>query len=155
MAIATFAGWQTQVFMTISDGLLFGSASVLMSRAGFQPYDRLPQAVDSALAGLQNGTNTLPPEERQMLLYGKFDNPMLGLVGAHVLLQDPDADPGTIETVLGNMDWLLGPDAPDNRALSLMAARRSGARSRPSRSIARRSCGQGWRRCSRRRPNSA
>ena len=124
MALATFHGWQTQVFMTISDGLLFGSASVLMSRAGFMPYDRLPQAVDSALAGLQNGKNTLLPEERQMLLYGKFDNPMLGLVGAHVLLQDPDADPGTIETVLGNMEYLLGPDAPDNRALSLIAAKR-------------------------------
>lgn len=126
MAIATFAGWQTQVFMTISDGPLFGSASVLMSRAGFRPDDRVAQAVDSALAGLQNGTNTLLAEERQLLLYGKFDNPMLGLVGAHVLLQDPNADPNTIQTVLGNLDWLLGRDSPDNRALQLMAAKRLG-----------------------------
>ena len=126
MAIATFHGWQSQVFMTISDGLLFGSASVLMSRAGFQPFDRLPQAVDSALAGLQNGTNTLLRDERQMLLYGKFDNPMLGLIGAHVLLQDPDADAGTIETVLGNMGSLLGPNSPDTRALELIVARRRG-----------------------------
>jgi hypothetical protein len=124
MAIATFAGWQTQIFMTISDGLLFGSASVLMSRDGFRPDDRVAQAVDSALAGLQNGTDTLLAEDRRLLLYGKFDNPMMGLVGAHVLLQDPASDPGTIETVLNNMDWLLGPDSPDNRALQLMAAKR-------------------------------
>jgi hypothetical protein len=132
MALATFSGWQTQVFMTISDGLLFGSASVLMSRAGFRPDDREAQAVDSALAGLQNGTNTLLAEQRQLLLYGKFDNPMLGLIGAHVLLRDPDADPGTIQTVLGNMDWLLGPGSPDNRALQLIAARRSGRPAGPA-----------------------
>jgi hypothetical protein len=124
MAVGVFAGWQTQVFMTLTEnGPSFASASVLLGH-GFHPDDRVAQAVDSALAGLQNGTDLLLSEERQMLLYGKFENPMLGLVGAHTLFQAPDPDRDVIDTVIGNLEGLLGPEAPDVRALRLIAARR-------------------------------
>jgi hypothetical protein len=125
MAIGVFSGWQTQVFMTLADGPSFPSASVLMGH-GFDPDDRVAQAVDAALAGLQNRTDLLLREQRRLLLYGKFDNPMLGLVGAHVLLQARDVDRRQIETVLDNLGWLLGQDAPDVRALRLRASRRLG-----------------------------
>jgi len=50
------------------------------------------------------------------LLHGKFHNPMLGLVGAHVLLQKPDLDP-RIAVVLRNLQILL-PDSADVAAWS-------------------------------------
>jgi hypothetical protein len=125
MAIGVFHGWQTQIFMTQTTSPLFGSASVLMGH-GFRPDDRIAQAVDSALTGLQNGTDLMLPDERRMLLYAKFDNPMLGLVGAHALFREPTLQQRTIETIIGNLRGLLGRDAPDVRALELMAARRFG-----------------------------
>ena len=123
MAIGVFPGWQTQIFMTQATSPLFGSASVLMGH-GFRPDDRIAQAVDAALTGLQNGADLLLPDERQMLLYAKFDNPMLGLVGAHALFRDPTLQHGTIETIIENLHGLLGLNAPDVRALEVMAARR-------------------------------
>jgi hypothetical protein len=126
MAIGVFPGWQTQIFMTQASSPLFGSASVLMGH-GFRPDGRIAQAVDAALTGLQNETDLLPPNERRMLLYAKFDNPMLGLVGAHALFREPALQPRTIYTIISNLRRLLGHDTPDVRALELMAARRFGA----------------------------
>jgi hypothetical protein len=51
---------------------------------------------------------------------------MLGLVGAHVLLQGSEPRADTVRTVLDNLGRLLGADSPDLRALELMAARRFG-----------------------------
>jgi hypothetical protein len=125
VALWVFAGWQTQVFMTLADGASFASASVLMGHV-FEPDDRVTQAVDAALTGLQNGVDLLVGEQWRLLLAGKFDNPMLGLVGAHVLLRRPSPNPEVIGTVLSNLEWLLGRDAPDVRALWLVAERRFG-----------------------------
>jgi hypothetical protein len=125
MALAVFAGWQTQIFVTLTDGLAFASTSVLMGD-GFRPDDRVAQAVDAALTGLQNRTDLLQPDQRQLLLDGKFENPMLGLVGAHLLFQASTIPEDTLDTVLGNLEWLLGPGSPDLRALELMAARSFG-----------------------------
>ena len=130
MAIGVFPGWQTQIFMTQANSPLFGSASVLMGH-GFRPDDRVAQAVDAALTGLQNGTDLLRADERQMLLYGKFDNPMLGLVGAHALLRETDLKRATMKIIIGNLRRLLGPDAPDVRALELLAAQRFRSRLDP------------------------
>jgi hypothetical protein len=126
MAITVVRGWQTQIFMTLANGPSFASASVLMGRDGFHPDDRVAQAVDSALTGLQNGTDLLLPKERTMLLYGKFSNPMLGLVGAHALFRSADLERRASDTIHRNLSRLLGPDDPDVRALQLMAARRFG-----------------------------
>jgi Animal haem peroxidase len=120
MAVAVFSNWQTQVFMTLAGGWSFPSASVLMGRTGFKPDDRMAQAVDAALAGLQNGTDVLPRSQRQLLLYAKFRNPMLGLVGAHALLQSGAAAPDQLEVILRNLRRLIS-DAPDVRALELIA----------------------------------
>ncbi len=125
MAIEIFADWQTQVFLMYADGVSFGSASVLMSRGGFAPDDRVSQAVDAALGGLQNGRDLLAGHERQMLLYAKFDNPMLGLVGAHTLVRARDVDIERVARILDNLGHLLGESA-DVRALRLIFARRFG-----------------------------
>jgi len=131
MALAVFPGWQTQVYMTITDVPLFASASVLLSQDGFDPDDRVDQAVDAGLAGLQNPTSTLDSETLDMLLYGKFSNPMLGLVGAHALLRGEKVATSRIEMIFANLRRLLG-DAPDVRALELIAHRRHGLPFDPS-----------------------
>jgi hypothetical protein len=123
MAIAIFADWQTELFMTLADGPSFGSASVLMTRGGFDPDNRVAQAVDAALSGLQNGTHTIAFSERQMLLMGKFENPMLGLIGTHLLFRSADATRNAADEILTNLGRLLG-DAPDVRALALLAHHR-------------------------------
>lgn len=125
MAIAVFPRWQTQIFMTLGDGPSFASASVLLGH-GFDPNDRVSKAVDSALSGLQNGVDLLLPNERRMLLHGKFANPMLGLVGAHAMFLSPKPDKSVIAEVVGNLGRLLGEKAPDVRALRLMEGRRFG-----------------------------
>jgi hypothetical protein len=124
MALLVLEGWQTQVFMTYTRAPLFGSASVLMSRHGFQADDPLAQAVDTALAGLQNGGNLLPRAGIHLLLDAKVNNPMLGLIGAHALLQSEEADPERlVHTILPNLRRLLG-EAPDVMALDLIVADR-------------------------------
>ena len=123
MALAVFADWQTQVFLTLAGGVSFASASMLLGRFGFAPDDATSQAIDAALSGLQNGTDTLPASQRQYLLYGKFDNPMLGLVGAYSLLRFGTPERAQIEMILGNLQSLLGPRQPDVQALELLAAR--------------------------------
>ncbi len=125
LAVAVFGRWQTQVFITYVSTPLFASASILISQNGFTPDDRIARIVDAALARLQSGRGTLPLDEADVLLYGKFDNPMLGLVGLHALLQTPDPDKQRVEMILGNLHALLG-YAPDVRALELLAADRLG-----------------------------
>lgn len=137
-----FADWQTRSFIFYEYGQPdFASASVSLVRLGYQEdYDyeraerlKMDAAFDMALSGLQNNRLELPKQIERMLLYGKFDNPMLGLLGAHYLLNHPDVnatDPGQesrwrdmADKVLSNMGYLL-PDSPDVAALRFKAALR-------------------------------
>jgi len=78
------------------------------------------------LLGLRLGRDLVPAEVHRELLYGKFDNPMLGLIGAHLLLMAREPNRDTIDLVLGNLrDNLLG-DVPDVRALAWRAWQRLG-----------------------------
>jgi hypothetical protein len=74
---------------------------------------------DLALNGLQNHQDLLDEKDLNVLLYGKFHNPMLGLVGAHILFQKPELSP-RIEIVLRNLDHLL-PESADVAALVRLA----------------------------------
>lgn len=122
-------GWDTQVFLMYRNGLLFDLPSVLLAAKGqgFNPDDRMTQALDAALSGLQSGRDLLSKELQQYLLYGKFENPMLGLLGAHLLLNKADPNPDTVSIVLGNLGWLLE-DSPDVQALRIRAALRFGTK---------------------------
>lgn len=115
--------WDLQVFITFKHKLLFETASILMSHKGqaYNPDDRVAQAFDAALQGLQNNRNYLPREMMNTLLQGKFDNAMLGLLGLHLILRRDKPNKNTVDIVLGNLANLL-PDSPDVRALELMAS---------------------------------
>ncbi len=87
-----------------------------------EPWEQLMRVSEQALAGLRRGYPELKPDEIRSLLQGKFDNPMLGLLGAHCMLLAPPVDEAVFAEVLGNLDNLI-PGHPDLIALHLAARR--------------------------------
>lgn len=127
MVLHVQEGLSTQLFVTYNRGLRFETGAILMPDMyqGFDPDDPIARAVDAALGGLQVGRDWMPREAMQLLLHGKFHDPMLGVLGAHILLLRREPPEDTLATVLGNLDGLL-PESPDVAALRLLAAERLG-----------------------------
>jgi hypothetical protein len=164
-AVFVSPGWQTQVFLLsrplASDAAGFAvglaetgevlNATVLMSRNGFVPEDEQLQATETARLALADDRPVRTRELDELLRY-KLENPMLGIMGAHLLLlareeraqrqaegerrerlrdelatltrQQPPFDQELFDTVIDNLRRLVGPSHPDLQALSLQ---RSGA----------------------------
>lgn len=122
--IQIFSGYQSQIFLMHLGRPLFETLKIFMSPGarGFQPRDDEAIAVDTALVGLQNNIDLLSDDALDLLLHAKFQNPMLGLVGAHVLLKRSE-DAQRIALVLRNLARLL-PDSTDASALDLAARSR-------------------------------
>ena len=137
-----FAGWQTRLFLFYESGQPnFSSASLSLIKLDYQDshdYERQERfsddaAVEMALNGLQSNVLELPKKIERALLVGKFENPMLGLLGAHYLLSHPDGSKSrpdqesnwrnTADMVLSNLNNLLS-DSPDVAALRFKAALR-------------------------------
>lgn len=87
----------------------------LAGRRAMAPVAELRDAVNTAsqIQAYMPDPNTL----RQMLKE-KFTDPMLGVLGAHLLLLAPDPDRALVEAVVKNLDILL-PGHPDVTALKL------------------------------------
>jgi len=126
-------GWQTQVFLLHHDGRpLAESLRIFMAPMGmgFEPGDEVPAAADIGLQSLQSGSSELP-SAIDVLLRRKFENPMLGFIGAHLLVNrarqlPPDSGErkqcgGLLEEVIRNLGQ-LAPDAPDTLALQTLEA---------------------------------
>jgi hypothetical protein len=142
-AVYAVADWQTQVFLLREPDAERGanySVSMLMTMSGFYPEDSMARTVEvarSALAGERKVASTTISE----LLLGKFNNPMLGLFGAHLMLLAREAELNTaaeerrglskkrlhapvefsqeqFDEVVHNLAGLLGPDHPDVVALT-------------------------------------
>lgn len=138
------SGWQTQLFLMNSDAALLPTAKIFFARkeTGFQPQDAGTKAADVVLNGLQSNQDLLNKSALDLMLSANFDNPMLGLVGAHILLRRQRSlqlrlsmdkrRPNTQEAklrdelrtqlsvVLRKLNRLL-PDSPDVAALNLLA----------------------------------
>jgi hypothetical protein len=149
--------WQTQVFLLEDTGeeLLAGDGvllpanreriSVLMDRDGFTPDDSQVQLADQARVALAN-ERRIASDVINDTLFAKFENPMLGLFGAHLMLLSQDAkrevaaaeergaaaglqlqppvgfDQGLFDHVVANLAGLLGWDHPDVTALGTKAS---------------------------------
>lgn len=121
-------GWQTQVFLlqrgygeNCSDRRadLMG-ASILLSNSGFNPDDPRKRLVEAARLGLVNTRQVLPEHVINRILNGKFENPMLGIFGAHLLLVGKQLKLGLLDIVVTNLRRLLGENQhPDVEALAL------------------------------------
>jgi hypothetical protein len=76
--------------------------------------------LDLARIGLANNHQMLPDEVIDRILYGKFENPMLGILGAHLLLKGKKTRLGLLKIVVDNLRRILGEGThPDVEALAL------------------------------------
>jgi hypothetical protein len=79
-------------------------------------HDQETRLAEIALDALTQHRAILSDHLR-MMLSGKFEQPLLGLIGAHLLIREgPPGD--TFQTVVGNLTKMLGPDHPDVIALT-------------------------------------
>jgi hypothetical protein len=157
-------GWQTQVFLLgqpsaptserataqgVSELASLLDVTILMSKDGFEPGDWQFRLIENARAALADDRAVRTPELDELLRH-KFDNPMLGILGAHLLLlaqeealrqeaaakrrQRLDVGSGSIprsqvpfdqelfDVVVGNLRRLVGDTHPDVQALWLRHA---------------------------------
>lgn len=158
-AISVVPGWQTQVFIVsrsvpdrstgrqpleqVSEVI---NASILMGRAGFNPSEWQLRMTETARAALADD-RPVRSDELDMLLRYKAEDPMFGILGAHLLLlareelvgQQREAarrerinasrsqfkraqrpfDQDLFDTVIRNLRKLVGSDHPDVEALSM------------------------------------
>jgi hypothetical protein len=116
-----FEGWETHVFIIHHKVPLLEAATILAAKlgTGFKRDDYVNELVDLGLTKLQNPLAGISPERLNSLLMAKHANPMLGLIGAHILLLREQPDEPLIELVLNNMGRLIG-QVPDVQALRLM-----------------------------------
>ncbi len=88
---------------------------------GFDPRQPIEQEsyrlTELARQGLLDKRAVLKEEIRTML-WEKFENPMLGILGGHLLLMDATPDLGLLSIVVRNLRSTLG-DHPDVEALAL------------------------------------
>lgn len=123
------ADWQTQIFLLqhdYGDGSAptfradLANASILLARVGmgFVPDEEAFRLAELARLGLQNRRTTVPRDLLERMLDSKFDNPMLGIYGAHALLAGEAPDLSLLRIVLGNLGALV-PAHPDVEAVAL------------------------------------
>ncbi|PIE28302.1 hypothetical protein CSA57_14580 [candidate division KSB3 bacterium] len=129
--LSTAKGWQTRAFLTCDDFYsgrekirrpLLRTASVLMGRqrTPFDPACRDARLAEIALTALLRGYDILDSPEMKDILQGKFNDPMLGLYSAHLLLARPRIKWDLVNTVCHSLNRLVGP-IPDVQALFMKA----------------------------------
>lgn len=134
--VVVSSGWQTQVYLTQSayipghDDLLpdLPRASIQMTRPGAAPPDDDSQKrlVELARLGLTDRRDVVSDALLNEILFGKFENPMLGILGAHILLRRKKPDLKSLRTIVKNLRNLLGKGThPDVEALALRLDGRS------------------------------
>lgn len=148
--IVACRGWQTQVFLlqknydnkktTEARRADLTNTGILMSRGRvddqhpltligefngqnqkmFDSQDPKMKLLDLARIGLANNRQILPDEVIDRILGGKFENPMLGILGAHLLLNGKKTRLGLLKIVVKNLRRILGEGThPDVEALAL------------------------------------
>ncbi|MCK1654673.1 hypothetical protein IVA88_24970 [Bradyrhizobium sp. 149] len=127
-ALFASPGCQTQIFILLSPPTwssgpslpdIAGGAVIISPKFEFDPQDRRTQLGEIARYALTQKRRVLSDQLRLEIVDEKFDDPMLGLLGAHLVLRDEPENVELFETVTNNLLRLLGPDHPDLRALCL------------------------------------
>jgi hypothetical protein len=118
--------WRTDVYLMIRPPNEGGSPpprlSVLMHLPGTPWENPQDRQVDQARVALADERLVLNDEVDGLLL-GKFDNPMAGIFGGHLLIVEQSRQPSAriekLNDVVRNLRGLLGDNHPDVEALSL------------------------------------
>jgi len=128
---------QTQIFLLqrdyrLSDGTtkrradLAGGTMAMSTYFGFDPHSGPARLSELACYALTQTRHILSDSLLKRLLNEKLDDPMLGLLGAHLVLRDHPQDARLFQIVTDNLLRLVGPEHPDLRALWLRRENRSG-----------------------------
>lgn len=136
-------GWQTQVFLLqrnygpdrtmdarradltntgilMARGTYSGNNPNRLKDKMFDAQNSKMRLVDLARLGLMNNRQVLPDEVVHEILHGKFENPMLGILGAYILLRDKNTKNSLLRAVIRNLRRILGEGThPDVEALLL------------------------------------
>lgn len=123
-SLVATAGWRTECFMVrrrIREQPLadLDRGAVSMARLGrpFTADDTRRRQAEAARDALLSHRR-IADAAAEALLREKFEDPMLGLLVAHLLLRDSPHAP-ILDEVTDNLVRLLGPDHPDARAIAL------------------------------------
>ena len=111
LGVQLVAGWQTQVFLLRTAGVVrLADARILMAPqgVGFKPSDAVTEQIDDALNLLRTPTARPPGELINSLIARKVDNPILGMLGAHLLLREMER--------LKRLQTLESADTPESSA---------------------------------------
>jgi hypothetical protein len=131
MPVYVVPGWQALVFVNVTPASDVAAGtpdlpgrSVVYAPAGypFHGWDEQLQLAEVARVALSNGRGSIANDDLRLLLDGKFDNPMLGIFAAHLLLRRGPESGGLFATVVKNVSAMLGANFPDIAALRFASA---------------------------------
>jgi hypothetical protein len=118
-------GWRVEAYLLHTGGNgrpARPRRSLLMRRVGMAWGTGEDVLLEKARVALADERLVLNDELSALLLL-KFDNPLAGIIGGHLLVIDQeqggDAKPEMLNTVVDNLRRLVGSDHPDVEALSL------------------------------------
>jgi len=136
-------GWQTQAFLFLRPYRSLGETSApsawradltrtsvhLTRGSGFAPDEpmlRIAELARVSLATRRSSASSetdrrLVPDDLRALLLGKFQDPMLGIYGAHLLLLESAVDLSHLAVAVTALRTMLGEEHPDVEALALRA----------------------------------
>lgn len=128
-ALHASPGWMTQLYMLFRDTTGqslpdLSGGSVAIAR---QPvvHDEQARLAEISLDALTQHRAILSEQMRQ-ILRDKFEQPLLGLIGAHLLLREPN-QAGLFRVVMKNLTKMLGAKHPDVSALRTRLRRAAAA----------------------------
>lgn len=125
----TVPGDSSEIWPDLSSASLSYSKESLVT---FEPDSEAARLTDLTRQALLRNRLTLSDEIVDSMLYGKFENPMLGIFAGHLLLSGkldgtrfatatPQERANTVQEVVRNLRNLLGRSHPDVEALALGA----------------------------------
>jgi len=122
--------WQTQVYMTFSNEPLFYSLLITLKKPDINfdsNYSESLYDIEGILQKFVNGIYFLPNSILRKLSYGKWENPMLGILAAHSYYKSGQKDNDNLfNTVVENLGGILGQNIPDIQVLIMMRDNHSG-----------------------------
>lgn len=135
--IVAAPGWQTQIFLLLRNyGLKnkdlradLSGASIFMSPLGTgfksqnsdskNPMELNYRLTELASQALVNNRQRLSEKLTNEVLNGKFNNPMLGIYGAHLMMNNSEYDKDLLAVVIENLRSLFQMPHPDVEAIAL------------------------------------
>lgn len=121
------AGWSLQVFVpmladdpsALNRQIDLAGAAMLFDRpgVGFRPDRADLRILEVARQALARGHNVIDSNSMNTMLSGTIENPMLGLLAAHLLLLARHPDLELAESLIVSTGKLIGPGYPDLLAL--------------------------------------